>query len=246
MWHTSHVTPTRREQSRDATMSAILQAAHRRLADDGAAALSLRAVARDLGMVSSAVYRYVPSRDALLTLLIVEAYEGLGAAVERAERSVDRADLPGRFATICRAVRTWALAHPNQYALVYGSPVPGYAAPDDTIGPASRVPALLLAVLRDAQRAEGGASGASGESDESDDAAVRAALAPLRGGSALSTHDVSDDLLLRGLSAWTELFGVVSFEVFGQFTNVIAGSKRARTAFFEHQMRDAATRVRIT
>ena len=240
MWHTSHVTPTRREQSRDATMSAILQAAHRRLADDGAAALSLRAVARDLGMVSSAVYRYVPSRDALLTLLIVEAYEGLGAAVERAERSVDRADLPGRFATICRAVRTWALAHPNQYALLYGSPVPGYAAPDDTIGPASRVPALLLAVLRDAEIVAGGTPG------ESDDASVRAALAPLRGGSALSTHDVSDDLLLRGLSAWTELFGVVSFEVFGQFTNVIAGSKRARTAFFEHQMRDAAARVRIT
>lgn len=221
-------------------MSAILLAAHRRLADDGAAALSLRAVARDLGMVSSAMYRYVPSRDALLTLLIVEAYESLGDAVERAEGSIERNDLPGRFATICRAVRSWALAHPNQYALVYGSPVPGYAAPDDTIGPASRVPALLLAVLRDAQLAE------SGTLSESDDSAVRAALAPLRGGNALSTHDVSDDLLLRGLSAWTELFGVVSFEVFGQFTNVIAGSKRARTAFFEHQMRDAAARVRIT
>ncbi|MSW42394.1 MAG: TetR family transcriptional regulator [Actinobacteria bacterium] len=221
-------------------MSAILRAAHRRLADDGAAALSLRAVARDLGMVSSAMYRYVPSRDALLTLLIVEAYESLGDAVERAEGSIERNDLPGRFATICRAVRSWALAHPNQYALVYGSPVPGYAAPDDTIGPASRVPALLLAVLRDAQLAE------SGTLSESDDSAVRAALAPLRGGDALSTHDVSDDLLLRGLSAWTELFGVVSFEVFGQFTNVIAGSKRARTAFFEHQMRDAAARVRIT
>ena len=240
MWHTTHVTPTRREQTRDATMSAILRAAHRRLADDGAAALSLRAVARDLGMVSSAMYRYVPSRDALLTLLIVEAYESLGDAVERAEGSIERNDLPGRFATICRAVRSWALAHPNQYALVYGSPVPGYAAPDDTIGPASRVPALLLAVLRDAQLAE------SGTLSESDDSAVRAALAPLRGGNALSTHDVSDDLLLRGLSAWTELFGVVSFEVFGQFTNVIAGSKRARTAFFEHQMRDAAARVRIT
>ncbi|CAB4958573.1 unannotated protein [freshwater metagenome] len=240
MWHTTHVTPTRREQTRDATMSAILRAAHRRLADDGAAALSLRAVARDLGMVSSAMYRYVPSRDALLTLLIVEAYESLGDAVERAEGSIERNDLPGRFATICRAVRSWALAHPNQYALVYGSPVPGYAAPDDTIGPASRVPALLLAVLRDAQLAE------SGTLSESDDSAVRAALAPLRGGDALSTHDVSDDLLLRGLSAWTELFGVVSFEVFGQFTNVIAGSKRARTAFFEHQMRDAAARVRIT
>ena len=191
-------------------------------------------------MVSSAMYRYVPSRDALLTLLIVEAYESLGDAVERAEGSIERNDLPGRFATICRAVRSWALAHPNQYALVYGSPVPGYAAPDDTIGPASRVPALLLAVLRDAQLAE------SGTLSESDDSAVRAALAPLRGGNALSTHDVSDDLLLRGLSAWTELFGVVSFEVFGQFTNVIAGSKRARTAFFEHQMRDAAARVRIT
>ena len=66
---------------------AILDAGRRRLASDGATGLSLRAVARDVGMVSSAVYRYVPNRDALLTALIIESYDALGAAAEEAERS---------------------------------------------------------------------------------------------------------------------------------------------------------------
>ncbi len=128
-------------------MKEILDTGREHLASGGGAALSLRAVARDLGMVSSAVYRYVPNRDALLTMLIVDAYDSLGLAVERAEGSVRRNDHAGRFLAACRAVRTWALAHPHEYALIYGSPVPGYAAPADTIGPASRVPMVLTTII---------------------------------------------------------------------------------------------------
>src|SRR6185369_12085697 len=85
----------------------ILDAARRQLAEQGSAALSLRAVARDVGMVSSAVYRYFPSRDSLLTALIVEAYDGLGTAVERAVAKVPADDLVGRWNTICDRVRRW-------------------------------------------------------------------------------------------------------------------------------------------
>ena len=85
-------------------------------------------------MVSSAIYRYFPSRDDLLTALIIDAYDALGDAVEAADAAVDRADLRGRWLAVCRAARAWALAHPAEYALIYGSPVPGYAAPDDTVG----------------------------------------------------------------------------------------------------------------
>src|SRR3954462_15401697 len=117
---------TARERVRAELIGEITEVARRHRARDGAAGLSLRAVAREMGMVSSAIYRYFASRDELLTALIVDAYDALGAAVERAEAAVDRADLLGRWLAACRAVREWALENPHEYALIYGSPVPGY------------------------------------------------------------------------------------------------------------------------
>src|SRR5664279_1544187 len=88
--------------------------------------LSLRAVARDLGVVSSAVYRYFASRDELLTALIIDAYDSLGEVAERAAGTPRRRDLTARWAALGRAIRAWARANPHEYALLYGSPVPGY------------------------------------------------------------------------------------------------------------------------
>jgi AcrR family transcriptional regulator len=201
----------------------IKAAARRHLATDGAN-LSLRAVARELGMVSSAIYRYFPSRDDLLTALIIDAYDALGAAAERAEAAVDRADLLGRWLAICRAVRSWALANPHEYALIYGSPVPGYRAPEDTVPPAARIPLLLGALLRD--------GAASGELT-----AGEPVPEPLRGELAAAAEQVAPgvppQLLAYGMRAWTQLFGAVSFELFGQYNNVIGD----RDTFFEYQMR---------
>ena len=105
-------------------------------------------------MVSSGIYRYVASRDELLTMLIIEAYDALGATVEDAARRRRGAQPPAdRFVAAARAIRAWALANPHEYALVYGSPVPGYAAPADTIGPASRVTLALVGIVVDAHRA---------------------------------------------------------------------------------------------
>src|SRR3954471_654211 len=126
--------PTARARARAELTEEIKAAARRQVAEEGSAALSLRAVAREVGMVSSAVYRYFPSRDSLLTALIVEAYDGLGTAVERAVAKVPADDLVGRWNTICDRVRRWAIANPHEYALIYGSPVPGYRAPVTTIG----------------------------------------------------------------------------------------------------------------
>ena len=149
---------TARERARAEITKEILDAGRHHLATDGATGISLRAIARDLGMASSAVYRYVASRDELLTKLIIDAYDSLGAAAESGEAAVDRADLLGRWTTICTTVRDWAIANPNEYALVYGSPVPGYVAPTDTIGPASRVSNLLVQLMFDlvTRRAESG------------------------------------------------------------------------------------------
>lgn len=202
----------------------IKTVARRHLATDGAN-LSLRAVARDLGMASSALYRYFPSRDDLLTALIIDAYDALGAAVEAADAAVaDRTDLRGRWRASCHAVRDWALAKPAEYALVYGSPVPGYAAPRDTIGPATRTPRVLLGIL-----ADGTAAGllATGRPDLPDP--VRTDLTRLRSDELV---DIPEPVLARGTIAWIQLFGAVSFEVFGQLDNVFDD----RAAYFDHQL----------
>lgn len=129
--------------------SEIKAVARRHLETDGAN-LSLRAVARDMGMVSSALYRYFASRDDLLTALIMDGYNALGESVEAADAAVtDRDDLRARWLAATRAVRGWSLANPAEYALLYGSPVPGYKAPQDTIGAAVRTPVVLTHILAD-------------------------------------------------------------------------------------------------
>ena len=206
----------------------IKTAARAHLATDGAN-LSLRAVARDMGMVSSAIYRYFASRDELLTALIVDAYNALGAAVEAADAAVsDRRQLRARWLSATRAVRRWALANPAEYALVYGSPVPGYAAPPDTIAAAARTPVVLARILADGVES-GQLAGAGYRSSVPVAASVRADLARTRDAIAAN---VPEELLLTGLSGWIQMFGVVSFELFGQFNNVID----ARAEFFDQQM----------
>src|SRR3954463_9000324 len=137
-WHPLGVPPTTaRERARAELTAEITELARAQLATVGAAGLSLRAVARELGMASSAMYRYFPSRDDLLTRLIIEGYDALGTAAEDADDPT--APPPDRWLAVCRAVRDWARAHPHEYALLYGSPVPGYAAPRDTVPAAIRV-----------------------------------------------------------------------------------------------------------
>src|SRR3954465_13373659 len=109
-----------RERVRAELTAEITDAARRQLAEVGAAALSLRAVAREVGMVSSAVYRYFPSRDELLTALIVDAYDAVGTAAEAALAAHQRAGVVTRWVAVSTAIRTWALAHPHEYALIYG------------------------------------------------------------------------------------------------------------------------------
>jgi AcrR family transcriptional regulator len=216
--------PGARERVRAEMILDIKRAARARLATDGAN-LSLRAVARDLGVVSSATYRYFASRDDLLTALIIDAYDDLGEAVERAEAQLPRRDLAGRWAAAGRAVRAWSVANPHEYALLYGSPVPGYAAPQDTVAPASRPVLVLVAVLRD------GVERAAIEAPADRlPRAVRAELAAL--GELDGFGGVPPALMARAMGAWAQLFGLISFELFGRFTGAVTDFD----AFFEHQL----------
>ncbi|MFZ1062343.1 MAG: TetR/AcrR family transcriptional regulator [Acidimicrobiales bacterium] len=230
---------TARERARVAITAEILAAARRHLASEGAPSLSLRALARELGMTSSAIYRYVASRDDLLTWLIVDAYNSLGAFAECAEAEVGRDDLFGRFRATCVAVRAWAIANPHEWALVYGSPVPGYVAPADTVGPASRVPLLLSAILVDAVRERRVRDSPANETVEP---TLHSALAPLR--EALLV-DVPSAVVLRALMVWVGMFGVVSFEIFGQFQNVVGEEPGEREAFFAGCIENWASQLDI-
>jgi AcrR family transcriptional regulator len=205
----------------------IKAVARRHLETDGAN-LSLRAVARDMGMVSSALYRYFASRDDLLTALILDAYNDIGATVESADSAVaDRADLRGRWLTAARAVRGWALTKPAEYALLFGSPVPGYAAPEDTIAAAARTPLVLIGIL-----ADGHATGAIATRSTDRLRLRRAVRSDLAAVTRQVAPGLPEHLLLLGMTAWLELFGAVSFELFGQLNNVI----EARAQFFDQQM----------
>lgn len=205
------MTGTPREQARARTMADILRIGRDHLARYGAAALSLRAVARDLGMVSSAVYRYVASRDELLTLLLVDGYDDLADAVTAALDAVPDAPPRERFAVLGRALRTWARAEPATYALLYGAPVPGYEAPAErTTGPGTRVVRLLLEVAAQAH-----AAGTLVVPDEP--APAQPLAAGLQGIRDQFGIDLPDAVLTRGVLVWAALFGCVSFEVFGQY-----------------------------
>jgi AcrR family transcriptional regulator len=231
---------TARERVRAELTREITEAARRQLATAGAAALSLRAVAREMGMVSSAIYRYFASRDDLLTTLIIESYNALGAAVEDAEAGVARDAFPARWAAACGAIREWALRHPHEYALIYGSPVPGYRAPERTVGPAARSAAVFGKIVADAYRAgavgvpsrpgSGGGSSAPGSGGWPSAPGSFAADAARLRESVFAGAGVPDDVIARALAAWAGVFGMVSFELFGQFENVITD----RGAFFGH------------
>ncbi|GAA2459179.1 TetR/AcrR family transcriptional regulator [Actinomadura vinacea] len=212
---------TARERARAELTREIKEEARRQLRASGAQGLSLRAVARELGMVSSALYRYFPSRDRLLTELIIDAYNVLGDRVERAG-AADGDDFRARWRACCAAVREWAIANPHEYALVYGSPVPGYEAPETTVGPASRTPIALLAVVRDASRAGVLRVPDDGLAPELDAQAARTA--------GLAELDVPEPAVVRGVIAWTQLFGMIGFELFGH----LDGSMDPADAFFAH------------
>jgi len=226
---------TARQRARAELTREIKQEARRQLAAHGAQGLSLRAVARELGMVSSALYRYFPSRDELLTALIIDAYDALGAAAEAASAAQPAADIRGRWRVTCAAVRTWALAHPHEYALIYGSPVPGYQAPEATITSATRVALVVGGLLADAWRAGHGRPGPAAAPAPRPPAAptpppsATATLPPLRPAlrdqatavAEVIAPGVPAALIARGLIAWTQLFGMISFELFGQLVGSV-------------------------
>jgi AcrR family transcriptional regulator len=237
MTTTQSASRTARERARAELTREIKEEARRQLAIQGASGLSLRAVARELGMVSSALYRYFRSRDELLTALIIDAYDALGAAAEEASSGRPAADIRGRWRAVCGAIRSWARANPHEYALIYGSPVPGYQAPQATVASAIRVVRVMGGILADAQAGAHRAAARHPEQPLPPEvgrqvAIVAEAVAP----------GVDVGVLARALIAWTQLFGMISFELFGQFV----GSLEPADPFFGYTTERMADYIGLT
>jgi AcrR family transcriptional regulator len=198
-----------RRDSRERIEAQIIELGRRHLVEHGASGLSLRAIARDLGMVSSAVYRYVSSRDELLTLLLVDAYSDLADVVDRAREAVPEV-WSDDVVAVAHAARGWAVAHPAGWALLYGSPVPGYHAPAErTVGPGTRVIGALFDAV-----AAGIETGDIMLTDRPAPQPISMDFERLRREFGFPGDD---PVIAKCFAIWAGVVGAISLEVFGQY-----------------------------
>jgi AcrR family transcriptional regulator len=217
----------RRERVRQATVEEIKAVARAQMAAEGTAAVTLRAIAREMGMTAPALYRYFGSREELVTALVIDAYDALADAMEAAVAAVPAGRHAARLRAAFRAFRGWGLAHPTEYALIFGSPIPGYVAPETTRPAGVRYTDLLIGLLADAH--------AAGALDPARvqvrvPAALRRQVAGFRG--RLGRGDLPVPVLAFGLGAWARLHGVVTLEVFGHLAPAIGDG----AALFEQEL----------
>lgn len=192
-------TKTPRERYRAQVRTEIKERAWEQIATAGASALSLNAIAKRMGMSGPALYRYFDSRDELITELVRDAYRSL-ADVFRAAAGVGT-----DVTTLAHALRGWALADPQRYFLIYGTPVPGYHAPDDITAIASEIMAILLEACS-ALPSDGPATPFDAHLEGHRDWA--------------DGHPAPPAALHRALSFWTRLHGALSLELAGHFTGM--------------------------
>ena len=220
---------TARERARAELTREIKELALRQLAETGAGDLSLRAIARELGLVSSALYRYFSSRDHLLTALIIDAYADLADALSAADAGLPRERFRERWVLAATTMRGWARTEPHRFALIYGSPVPGYRAPADTVAPAERVMTAVAGIVEDAA--------AAGAYQGRDLPAVEGDLADqLDRVRALLGEQIPPAVLARLVSAFAQTVGLVNLELAGHFV----GGFEPADALFQHAAEDLA------
>ncbi len=217
----------KRAAHRAEQIAEIKRVARELIVAKGAEGLSLREIAREMGLASSALYRYFATRDELLTTLILDAYNDLGQHVESAYALVETESPRRRFIASIRSIRAWALANPSTFALLYGTPVRGYEAPTMTIAAASRVTLVLASAVNDNYAS--GVSEKSGGEFPVPRFLVAEAMKEFM-------PSVPAHIWTRTLMAWTEIFGSISMELFGHYV----GSVSSTSDFFEQTITELA------
>jgi AcrR family transcriptional regulator len=195
----------KRSQQHPNLKKAIKETARNQIAKRGAAALSLRAIARELSITAPAIYNYFPSRDDLVTALIVDAYHSLAAALAEA-RDAKHEDHAASIIASANAYRGWALTHPEQYGLIFGTPIPGYHAPMEVTGPAAAESMLELIQVLDAAYQDGVLSPAE---------PPPALLTLLQPWVDQLEYPGPPSVVHLALACWAQIHGLVSLELFG-------------------------------
>ena len=207
---------SRRERVRQATVEEIKAVARAQMAAEGTAGVSLRAIAREMGMTAPALYRYFGSRDELVTALVTDAYDALADAMEAAVAAAGPGGHAERVRAAFGAFRTWGLEHPTEFALIFGSPIPGYIAPEATRPAGLRYTDLLGRLLAEAL-ADGALDPARVAVQPSPDLARQVEeFQRRRGGPGLPAP-----VMAFGLGAWARVHGLVTLEVFGHLAPAI-------------------------
>lgn len=226
--------PTRRERLRIATLSEIKDGARRLLVTGGPQAISLRAIARDMGMTAPAIYRYFPSLDALIVALAGDLYDELRESVEQA-RDAAGDDPAGQLGAMARAFRSWSIRHPAEFTLIFGNPVPemsGFVDDCDNPGhPGARFGAVFMQPLVELWRR----SPFRTPPPELIEDRLGRCLEPLR----QSHGDVPVEVAYLLLSGWVRLYGIVSMEVFNQLQWAVTEPEalfETELAAFLHQL----------
>lgn len=218
---------TARAKHRANLVAEIKTAARDELVTAGAAALSLRAVARRVGVVPSAIYRYFDGRDALLTALILDAYQAIGERARAADAGAGRSPLR-RWLAVGHALRDWAWQHPHEWSLVYGTPVPGYRAPRDTVDVAMGTVRVLAGIVAAASPQPKHLPVVPPMGRELR-AWVRRAREPY-------LHGLPDEVVPLAVQAFDHLIGSISLELFGQYGEQLTPAP----ALFDHGLRTTA------
>jgi AcrR family transcriptional regulator len=200
--------PTMRERYRAQVRDEVKQAALRQLAESGPAGLSISAIGKQLGVSGPALYRYFASRDELLTELVIDAYHDLAHALTDAARHAPGLHPRARLEDIARAYRSWALAQPHRYRLLFGPPLPGYNAHAQRLVEAAQASMnVLLGVLREL-------GDRTGNPPAEPLASQLLALARTYG------PGVDAAIALRAIIIWSRLHGLVSLEIAGNFASM--------------------------
>jgi AcrR family transcriptional regulator len=213
--------PSRRARLRAAMTGDIKAIARRQLAEEGPGAVSLRAIARELGTASSALFRYYPSHNDLVTELLVDAYNSLADALAEAVDALPESDPTARWRAIGTAYRSWALANRSEFALTHGTPLPGYEAPPQITGPAAGR-ALALA-LREYAAAVDTGDADPGRSQVPADIHAGDLLSALAGPSEATYHP---RLVAIILTAHASIVGYLAGEIFGRLTQLVTDTNQ--------------------